>query len=607
MSTKFRLDIWEKRYRAHGDNSIDETFWRVANALAETPGEAKSFYEVMASNKFMPAGRVLRNAGGSGMMVNCFHVPMEDNLASIFEALSISMKAQAEGGGVGYNLSNIRPRGSKTSKGGTATGPCSFIDIFDTASGVISGTNDRKAANIAVLNIGHPDIMEFITAKRDNSKGAKRWTRFNISVDLTAEDIDKYPEVWQTMLKSMWECGDPGIFNLAQARANDDDITGVNPCGEQPLPPYGSCCLGSIILPTHVSGNKMNMSDLVATAQVGQLMLYRIATKGYLPHPKFEEVARRDKRIGVGITGYAHALIKMGIKYSKSAPTLRSLLHEIKLAIRSVNSDSKAIMTIAPTGTTSLLCNVSSGIEPIFETHVIRKDNTGTSELVDPLWGQYPAEMFETAKEIDPYNHLKVQIAAQKEIDAAVSKTINLPASFSQDDLDDIVREGLEEGLKGMTVYRDGSLPDQILNTKGAEIISINTPQGKTRVIVGTENGKPKEVYLHLHKPGGDGFSFASALGRVISIGLQEGASVERIAQSMIDIGSTGVVRDKIDGRNVAIQSVPDAIGKVLLSRFGPKVEVKETSLMNLCPDCGKMLTRSEGCETCGNCGFSRC
>lgn len=603
----FRLDIWEKRYRAQNDQTINDTFWRVAKALGETDLETQDFYEVMAANMFMPAGRVLRNAGGSGMMVNCFHVPMEDNLASIFEALSISMKAQAEGGGVGYNFSNLRPRGHKTSKGGVATGPCSFIDIFDVASGVISGTNDRKAANIAVLNIAHPDIMEFINAKRDNAKGAKRWTRFNVSVDLTPEDIGKYPEIWKAMLKSMWECGDPGIVNLAKAREHDTAITGVNPCGEQPLPPYGSCCLGSIILPSHVDGGYWNLEALKKTAQIGQLMLYRIATKGYLPHPKFEEVARKDKRIGVGITGYAHALIKLGLKYTESANEIKEVLGFIKNSIRMVNANSRAIMTIAPTGTTSLLCNVSSGIEPIFATHSIRKDNVGTSEAIDPLWGQYPEHLFETAKEIDPYKHLEVQIAAQSMIDAAVSKTINLPANFTLEGMEGIVRKGLESGLKGMTVYRDGSLPDQVLNTKGAEIIPINTPQGKTRVIIGTENGKPKEVYLTLHKPGGDGFAFASALGRVISVGLQEGASVERIAKSLVDIGSTGVVRDKIDGKNVAIQSVPDAVGKVLMSKFGPKIEVKEISKANLCPDCGRMLSRSEGCETCDNCGFSRC
>lgn len=595
--------IWEKRYRAERDNSIDDTFRRVAAYLAESQDEYEKFYEVMASKRFIPAGRILRNAGVTNYMINCFHVPVHDSLEGIFRALQISMIAQSYGGGVGYTFSEVRPRGSKTSKGGIASGPCTFIDIFDVASSVISGTNDRKAANIAVLNIKHPDILEFIRAKRENAKGAKRWTRFNISVDLTPEEAEG--EIWEEIVDNMWECGDPGLVNIQRMREVDPEITGVNPCGEQPLPPYGSCCLGSIVLSEHVEGGKMNWDKLKETAQIGQALLFRVITKGNFPHPEFEERARKEKRIGVGIMGYAHALIKMGVKYSESAEVIKDILMFIHGSIREVNKTSKAVMTIAPTGTTALFAQVSSGIEPLFSVKTIHRDNTGEHEEIDPLWGHYPAELFETAHEIDPEHHLAVQIAAQEVVDAGISKTINLPHDYPKEKLSSLLRKGLEAGLKGVTVYRDGSLTTQVLNTKSAEIEKINTPLGPIRVILGLENNRPKEVYIHLHKPGGDAFAFASALGRTLSIALQEGASVERLARSLVDIGSTGTVRDKLFGKPVAIHSVPDAIGKLLLHRFGAKLEVSTSQ--GLCPECGRMMVMSEGCQTCPYCGFSRC
>lgn len=597
--------IWSKRYKAPGDTSVNDTFRRVARRLAESMAEEEEFYTLLVNKRFMPAGRILRSAGESDYMLNCFYVPVGDSRKEIFNALSISMDAQALGGGVGYNFTPVRPRGAPRSGGGIASGPCSFIDIFDVASATISGTNDRKAANIAILNVKHPDVLEFIHAKSGNAKKAKRWTRFNVSVDLTPEEA--VGPVWDELVECMWTCGDPGVINLTQAQKSDQTIAGVNPCGEVPLPPYGSCCLGSVVLPTHVRDGNMDWEMLEQTVQTGQRLLTSVTRKSNYPSPLFKEVAEKEKRIGLGVTGYAHALIKMGLKYSLSADFCGALCGFIYKAIRKVNADSKHVMSIAPTGTTSLFAKVSSGIEPLYATSILHRDNTGEHLEVDPLFNSYPPELFETAHGIQPRMHLAVQVAAQAHVDGAVSKTINLPADFTKGALSEILKAGLKAGVKGMTVYRDGSLPGQVLNSpRTAEPYKINTPQGPMRLIITIENGRPVETYILLHKPGGDTFALSSALGRAVSIALQEGTPVERIAASFVGIGSTGMVMDNFLGKPMKVLSVPDAIGKALLRRFSACGE-GVIHAVNLCPDCGGSLFQQEGCESCPDCGFTRC
>ncbi len=951
-------ELYKKRYAATPEETIDGMFTRVAKALAEDDTEFKEFYEIMATKRFLPAGRILRNAGISGYMVNCFFVPLADSRKDIFNALSISMDAQAKGGGVGYDFTPLRPKGSPLSNGGFASGPCSFIDIFDVASATISSTSNRKAANIAVLNVNHPDIMEFIEAKKGNATGGKRWTTFNISVDLTPADMNG--PVWDTIVESMWECGDPGLVNLTHARSSDPDVRGVNPCltgdtrvltdcglqrlsdigtldvvvnqsgeyavtdaissglkpvfklttkagynirvtgnhhiymkdgtkkavedispgdmvalqhvtlgedayrregmkpyhcevrdiaavmgwitgdgyytdgkiiclvfgkdddfameqingkmgslngqlnpakqgvnkkswgaipryaryrsqklinkfeamglrplkagekripssvfmmditaqrefmralfsadgtinfrpkksydvrlsskslaliedtqilltqhgilskiynrsrirdgatavlweliingealrkfkkigfkyslhkqeklckvpdkwdnygndkpwsevksiefdgveevynltvdevhqysangilvancGEAPLPPYGSCCLGSVVLPVHVKDGEMDHSMLQESARIGAKLLYRVITKTNLPGKQFYKIAKEQKRIGVGITGYAHALIKAGIKYSESEMHIKEWLESMKEAIRKENTESAIVMAIAPTGTTSLFAGVSSGIEPLFSIKTTHVDQTGVHTENDPLWGNYPAHLFETAHTIHPRDHIKIQAAAQSKVDGAVSKTINVPNNYTKEDLGELLKEAMALGLKGVTVFRDGCLPEQVLNTKTMESHKIKTPQGSTRFIIGSQNGRPREIFIILSKPGGDAFAFASALGRMASIALQEGASVERIANSLVNIGSGSMARDTIGDKVVGIESVPDAMGKLLLSRFDLQIETQEAS--SFCPDCGGMLKRQEGCENCDKCGFSRC
>ncbi len=671
----FSTSLWEARYKASTDKSIEDTMVRVASAMAIGPWENKfkDFMDMLISGRFIPGGRILANAGTpGGMLLNCFNVPVPDSRHDIFRSLTDGIEVLAHGGGVGFNFSNLRPAGTPLkSTGGVSQGPVPFIDIFDQCFQLISRSYDkRQAAAIALLSIDHPDVLDFINAKKGNGIGAKRWPTMNVSVDISrkfVEDDVRGSTLWPAIANSMYECGDPGLTFLF--RSQDDNnldpqkhpITGVNPCGEVPLMDYGACCLGSINLSEMVRDGVADFDELKRTTDTAVEFLTSVLRVTKYPGPAFEGVALASRRIGLGVTGLAHMLIKMGYTYGSkdslemvnivmrfiattaykkswsmardsnlgSSVPLRTdgkgFLRKVWWGSDEIELFHSGLMAVAPTGATSMFASTSPGIEPLFSLEVRRTDRGVSKVTKDPLLESeaYPAWVFKTAMEVSPAQHLAMLAAVQTWVDGSVSKTINVPENMSRLDFKELVRTALmSDVIKGLTIYRDKSLTEQVVTldqpVQDGKIYEIPTPSGKVYVPIAWDSrGNIKQVFIHLNKPGGEEFAFASALGRVISVALQEGASVDRIIETLEGIGGGRVLWTTIRGKNVPILSTPDAVAKVLADHVGREDILSSeqnfvpssapvVALTDQCPVCRQPLTRREGCSSC-SCGYSVC
>lgn len=662
---RWDLDVWQKRYKQPQDKTIEDTMVRVASAMATGPWENRfdTFLHVLNSGYFIPGGRILANAGTpDGMLLNCFNVPVPDSRHDIFRSLTDGIEVLAHGGGVGFNFSNLRPAGSPLkSTGGQSQGPIPFIDIFDQCFQLISKSYDkRQAAAIALLSLDHPDILDFINAKAANGNGAKRWPTMNVSVDMPRncmETLDDNQPLLKSIMDSIYECGDPGLTFLY--RSQDDNnldpkehpITGVNPCAEAPLTDYGACCLGSINLSRLVKDSQMDYDELAKTVKTAVEFLTSVLYVTKYPGPAFEAVAKNLRRIGLGVTGLAHALIKMNLTYGSKESlvfidkvmmfiatnaygTSGSMAQAFREGVP-LRTDGKGfyhrvwdeklplfhsgLMAIAPTGSTSMLARTSSGIEPLFSLEVTRTDRGVEKITKDPLLesGEYGLWLFKTAMEVSPARHLAVLEAVQRWVDGSVSKTINVPENMDRSAFYEFMGTVMRsEVIKGMTVYRDKSLPEQVVvldqPIQEGKIYEIPTPSGKVYVpIAWDKRGNIKQVFIHLNKPGGEEFAFASALGRVISVALQEGASVDRIIETLEGIGGGRVLWTTIRGKSVAVLSTPDAVAKVLADHVGredilsgnrsdPSAPLNAPVVVNTdkCSTCREPLTRREGCKS---------
>lgn len=667
---KFDLDVWEKRYKHKNDHTIEDTFIRVASAIATGPWENRfdEFLRVLNSGYFIPGGRILANAGTpDGMLLNCFNVPVPDSRHDIFRSLTDGIEVLAHGGGVGFNFSNLRPAGSPLkSTGGQSQGPIPFIDIFDQCFQLISKSYDkRQAAAIALLSADHPDVLDFIEAKKANGTGAKRWPTMNVSVDITREFMQRptgdmassNDRILNAIVNSIYECGDPGLTFLY--RSQDDNnldpkehpITGVNPCGEVPLMDYGACCLGSINLSRLVRDSKMDYDELAIVVKAAVEFLTSVLFVTKYPGPAFESTAKKYRRIGLGVTGLAHALIKMGMTYGSKESLV--FIEKVMMFIAThaygtsgsmaqafregvpLRTDGRGfyrkvwdaklplyhsgLMAVAPTGSTSMLARTSSGIEPLFSLEVNRTDRGVERVTKDPLLetGEYGSWLFKTAMEVSPARHLAVLEAVQRWVDGSVSKTINVPENMDRSSFHEFMQSAVtSDVIKGMTVYRDKSLPEQVVvldqPIQDGKIYEIPTPSGKVYVpIAWDKRGNVKQVFIHLNKPGGEEFAFASALGRVISVALQEGASVDRIIETLEGIGGGRVLWTTIRGKSVAVLSTPDAVAKVLADHVGredilngnpsedpcARSSAPVVVSTDKCQKCHEPLTRKEGCR----------
>ena len=578
-------EIWTAKYRfqkpdGDGDADFAATISRVASAIAEAePDDRRDYWrdrfaEALNGFRFIPAGRILAGAGTerSVTLFNCFVMgTIPDSLEGIFSHLREAAMTMQQGGGVGMDFSTIRPAGSPVKGvGADASGPLTFMDCWDAMCRTVLSAGQRRGAMMGCLRIDHPDIEAFIDAKRDPA----RFRNFNLSVLVTDEfmkalaaDAD-WPLVfegkvirnvsakalWERLMRSTYETAEPGVIFVDRVNALNnlaycEQISASNPCGEQMLPPYGACLLGSVNLAALVerpfeADAAINEAELAALTQTAVRMLDNVIDISRYPLPEQEAEAKSKRRIGLGITGLADALLFCGTAYgsSKAVELTRKWLEIIKreayrasaeLAAEkgafpafdpcildrpnliALDDDTRAFIaeyglrngcltSIAPTGTTSLLAgNVSSGVEPVFAFSYHRKirnpDGSTRDEAVEDYalqaWKRIKGdsteplqELFVSAQTLAPSDHLTMQAAAQMLIDSSISKTVNCPEDISFEAFADIYIEGYHLGCKGLTTYRPNAVTGSVLSTAKPKHDPIPEPvlADRTEALQGT-------------------------------------------------------------------------------------------------------------------------
>ena len=557
--------VLERRYlRKDSEGKVIETpeqmFRRVAHHVAkaeEKYGDAEQvhrieekFFDLMTEFKFLPNSPTLMNAGRRlGQLAACFVLPVEDSMEGIFGALKNAALIHKSGGGTGFSFSRLRPKNSTVgTTGGIASGPVSFMKIFNTATEQVKQGGTRRGANMAVLRVDHPDIMEFIFSKADNHS----LNNFNISAGVTdvfmeavANDAeydlidprDGQPvaqlnakDVYLAMVKQAWKNGDPGIIFLDRVNRSNPtpglgEIESTNPCGEQPLLPMEACNLGSVNLAKFVkqtgAGPQIDHAGLKETIEWSVRFLDNTIDMSRYPLTEIAEMVRGNRKIGLGVMGFADMLFQLGVAYNSEnalevAETVMRFIqetaHEASRQLaedrgvfgnydKSIYKDkgiklrNATITTIAPTGTLSIIAGCSSGIEPLFALSFVRNVMDSDKLLeVNPLFekvakergfysrdlmdaiakegsirdfSEIPAdvkETFVTAHDVSPEWHVRMQAAFQKYTDNAVSKTVNLPSSAAVEDVKKVYDLAYELGCKGVTIYRDGSKENQVLS-----------------------------------------------------------------------------------------------------------------------------------------------
>lgn len=742
------VTVLKKRYLRKKESGEMETpkdlFIRVAKNIsqaelkfdpqADVDSVAEMFYNQMAALKFLPNSPTLMNAGNALQQLSaCFVLPVEDSLEGIFEAVKYTALIHKSGGGTGFSFTRLRPKDDsvKTTKG-VSSGPVSFMSVFDAATETIKQGGMRRGANMGILRVDHPDIMDFIYAKQDKTK----LTNFNLSVGITEEfmksvkkgtDYDlltprdrkkvgskNAKEVFNEMVRLAWEGGDPGIIfldriNNANPTPAEGEMESTNPCGEQPLLPYESCNLGSINLVQFVKNGKIDWDDLKNTCCIAVRFLDNVIEMNNYPIKQIDEMTKKNRKIGLGIMGWADMLVMLNIPYNSEKAI--SLAEEVIKFIRDEGRKmsvelaevrgsfpgfdksiypglgfkamrNATITTIAPTGTISIIAGASSGIEPYFALAYYRNvmDNNKLPE-VNPYFlekaheGKFYSEsllnkladagnahnltevpeevrkIFVTSHEISPEWHVRMQAAFQKYTDNAVSKTVNFENSATIEDVEKAYMLAYDLGCKGITIYRDGSRDNQVLNIgKVKEEASVEVPvpvpakpKERPAILIGKtteittgcgkmyvtinqdQEGNVFEVFTSIGKAGGCAQSQSEAIGRLISLNLRSGVEPEFIIKQLKGISchmpyGFGAQR---------VLSCADAVGKALDEAIKNPLNTQvirndsitvDTLLADMdkkagnkvvsngaCPDCGAPVEYIEGCLTCQSCGYSKC
>ena len=556
--------IWDMKYRLKDQNgtfleqTVQDTWRRIAKALSEVETEPKKwetiFYNALTDFKFLPAGRITAGSGTKRnvTLFNCFVMGViPDSMSGIFDMLKEAALTMQQGGGIGYDFSTIRPKGSLV-KGiaADASGPVSFMDVWDSMCRTIMSAGSRRGAMMATMRCDHPDIEEFIAAKSDSQK----LRMFNLSVLVTdafmeavkkGEDwkliynnkvysVIKAADLWDQIMRATYNFAEPGVIFIDRINATNnlsycETITATNPCGEQPLPPYGACLLGSINLAKLVEHpfdknaylDVSQLEDLVFTAV---RMMDNVIEVSQFPLEAQKLEAKNKRRIGLGVTGLADALLMVGLRYGsdeavkKTEKWMKTIAlsaykasinlaeekgafplfdpekfivsgnmiqmdEDVKKAVNKFGIRNALLTSIAPTGTISLYAgNVSSGIEPVFAYSYTRKvlQNDGShveEEVVDyavKLWrdkfGNAPLpDFFVSAQNLTPADHVKMQAAAQKWVDSSISKTINCPEDISFDDFKEVYIQAYDTGCKGCTTYRPNEVTGSVLSAASEE------------------------------------------------------------------------------------------------------------------------------------------
>jgi ribonucleoside-diphosphate reductase alpha chain len=554
-------EIWDMKYRfksADGqlvDKTVEDTWSRVSGALAGVENKPSNwepvFYQALAGYRLLPGGRILAGAGTGRTVTlhNCFVMgTIGDDMAEIFENLKEAALTMQQGGGIGYDFSTLRPKGAPVKGvGADASGPLSFMEVWNAMCRTIMSAGSRRGAMMATMRCDHPDIEDFIAAKQVQGQ----LTNFNLSVLATdpfmaavkndrAWDLKfgdavyrtvRARTLWNSMMQATYDYAEPGVIFIDRINARNnlaycETIAATNPCGEQPLPPYGTCLLGSINLARLVKNpftdnaamDEDELADLAATAT---RMLDNVVEASRYPIEEQRNEAINKRRIGLGITGLADALILCGLTYGSpdaviaaerwaalishsayrasielakekgafplferdaylASPTIQDLPADIREGIYKHGIRNALLTSIAPTGTISLYAdNVSSGIEPVFSftytRHVVQPDGSRKSQevsdyayrLFQELHGDTELpDYFVDAQTLEPQAHLVMQAAVQKHVDSAISKTINVPVDFPFEQFKDVYTSAYESGCKGCTTYRPSPVRGAVLEVK---------------------------------------------------------------------------------------------------------------------------------------------
>ena len=581
--------IWDMKYRfkeADGtpvDRSVEDSWRRIARALASVEADPahweQKFYDALDDFKYLPAGRITAGAGTGRKVTlfNCFVMgTVPDSMGGIFDMLKEAALTMQQGGGIGYDFSTIRPRGADV-KGvaADASGPLSFMDVWDAMCRTIMSAGSRRGAMMATMRCDHPDIESFIEAKSDPA----RLRMFNLSVLVTDAFMEAVKaggswdlqfdgkvyhtvearDLWNKIMRSTYDFAEPGVIfidriNAANNLSYCETIAATNPCGEQPLPPYGACLLGSINLAKLVVNpfgsdaalDEGALNDLVATAV---RMMDNVVDASNFPLEQQAQEAQAKRRIGLGVTGLADALLMVGQRYGSdeaaataenwlkaiaraaylasvelakekgafplfdaekylASGTMQAMDEDVRAAIAAHGIRNALLTSIAPTGTISLYAgNVSSGIEPVFAysytRKVLQKDGSRTEEeVVDyavQMWrdrfgdADLP-DYFVNAQTLAPLDHVKMQAAAQKWVDSSISKTINCPEDISFDDFKDVYMTAYETGCKGCTTYRPNDVTGSVLSVSEASEKAPEADQGADVIYMSEPLDRPQEL-----------------------------------------------------------------------------------------------------------------
>jgi ribonucleoside-diphosphate reductase alpha chain len=453
-------DVLAKRYLQPKEKPND-MFRRVARFLTvHNPAEEELFYEYQKRGIFLPNSPTLMNAGTQRKNLSaCFVLPVQDSMESIFTAVKNTALIHREGGGTGFNFSNIRARGSRV-KGtnGVASGVISFMKVFDLTTEVVKQGGVRRGANIGILDWDHPEIKDFIEAKKNGL-----FSNFNISVAATDEFMkmgrDSY--LFEKIVENAYKCGDPGLIFLDTInRKSKHYIDACNPCGELPLTPYESCNLGSINLLSFFNGDDFDFEGFKEAIEVGIIFLNRVIDNNEFPVTAIKYTTDLFRRIGLGVMGYADLLELLNIEYGSE-----DALNFTKKLARTLSNHSRAysdeqgynnttVNAIAPTGTLSLLLNISSGIEPLYTQDL--KGNYIRFAMEKEYVVKHPIKHKKTALMITPEEHVKTTATWQKYIDNGVSKTVNMKQSATKEEIKTVYEMAWKLGCKGITVFRPG-------------------------------------------------------------------------------------------------------------------------------------------------------
>ena len=749
--TENALTVLERRYFIKDENGEPKEDWqglieRVAKDISNGNEEKKERYKkLLDSGCFLPNSPTLMNAGNDLQQLSaCFVLPIEDSMESIFGAIKNAALIHKSGGGTGFSFSRLREANARVrSTNGVSSGPLSFLKVFNSATDAVKQGGTRRGANMAILKVDHPQIIEFIKCKEDITQ----LTNFNISVGITEEfmlavqsdgeynlvsphskeitDVLKAREVFSLIVEMAHKNGEPGIVFLDRINKYNPTphvgyLESTNPCGEQPLLPNEACNLGSINL-ANLYESEFDWDLLQNVVYDSVDFLDDVINRSAYPLPEIEETVKSNRKIGLGVMGWSDLLYKMKIPYNSeeavelaekimefidyhakkrsvflaekegSFPNFKGSIYESKKLSRESNQldwDSlieeisekgirnATVTTIAPTGTISMIGNTSSGIEPQFSLVYVKKvmdddkllyvnphfeqamkeagifskelmervSEEGSIAHIDEI-PQELKDIFVTSHDIRPEWHIRMQAAFQKYVDNAVSKTINFTEEATKDDIQMSFQLAYKLGCKGVTVYRDGSRTNQVLNVgkkekedsssnvipdvmprKRPDITTgitqrIETGCGHLYVTVNSDNEGPCEVFTQMGKVGGCASAQLEAIARLTSLGLRSNIKLESIIRQIRGIRCPNpmwhkgkVVTSCADGLAKALETFLNIDSKTLndiddinKNVSPPKTEISTDKKVAVCPECGSTLEHSEGCMKCNSCGWSKC